>query len=177
MLRKCATRVSPRSRGRGTLSMRLWSLHPSTLDRQGLVACWREALLAQAVLLGRTRGYTNHPQLHRFRDHPQPAAAIGAYLAGVHDESLVRGYRFDAGRIVHAPDATATPTAQDRVTPIEVTFGQLGFEWSHLRAKLFQRSPEFLETQTTIHDANGQLLPVHPLFTAVAGTIASWERV
>ncbi|MGP9584395.1 pyrimidine dimer DNA glycosylase/endonuclease V, partial [Micrococcaceae sp. AOP34-BR2-30] len=30
--------------------MRLWSLHPEVLDRQGLIAGWREALLAQAVL-------------------------------------------------------------------------------------------------------------------------------
>jgi len=26
--------------------MRLWSVHPRHLDRQGLTACWREALLA-----------------------------------------------------------------------------------------------------------------------------------
>ena len=29
--------------------MRLWSLHPSLLDQKGLVALWREALLAQKV--------------------------------------------------------------------------------------------------------------------------------
>src|SRR5690625_2595156 len=83
--------------------MRLWSLHPSLLDRQGLVACWREALLAQAVLLGRTRGYTAHPQLERFKDHDHPKVAIGAYLVGIHDEATARGYRFDASRIVHSP--------------------------------------------------------------------------
>jgi hypothetical protein len=43
--------------------MRLWSLHPQYLDPQGLVALWREALLAQAVLRGKTRGYKHHPQL------------------------------------------------------------------------------------------------------------------
>ena len=32
--------------------MRLWSLHPSQLDRRALVAGWREALLAQKVLAG-----------------------------------------------------------------------------------------------------------------------------
>ena len=48
--------------------MRLWSVHPLHLDRQGLTACWREALLAQAVLAGRTRGYRAHPQLERFRE-------------------------------------------------------------------------------------------------------------
>ena len=52
--------------------MRLWSLDPAHLDRQGLVACWREALLAQAVLAGRTRGYRHHPQLERFRVVPGP---------------------------------------------------------------------------------------------------------
>lgn len=156
--------------------MRLWSLHPSTLDRQGLVACWREALLAQAVLLGRTRGYTNHPQLQRFREHPRPVEAIGAYLAGVHDESLVRGYRFDATRIVHFPDRSDSVAGMGGLKLIEVTFGQLGFEWSHLRAKLFQRSPEFLQTRSASQDTDGQLLPSHPLFTAIPGTIAAWEH-
>lgn len=43
--------------------MRLWSLHPQYLDAKGLVALWREGLLAQAVLAGQTRGYKRHPQL------------------------------------------------------------------------------------------------------------------
>ena len=124
--------------------MRLWSLHPRLLDRQGLVACWREALLAQAVLLGRTRGYTAHPQLTRFRAHPWPTAAIGAYLAGLHDEAVARGYRFDATRIVEPRDET------EELERIPVTFGQLGFELSHLRAKLVQRSPDFLAEQTAL---------------------------
>jgi hypothetical protein len=29
---------------------RIWSLHPKYLDARGLVALWREGLLAQAVL-------------------------------------------------------------------------------------------------------------------------------
>lgn len=37
--------------------MRLWTLHPKYLDPKGLVALWRETLLAQRVLAGRTRGY------------------------------------------------------------------------------------------------------------------------
>ena len=48
--------------------MRLWTLHPKYLDARGLVALWRESLLAQAVLAGRTRGYRSHPQLERFRE-------------------------------------------------------------------------------------------------------------
>ncbi len=149
--------------------MRLWSLHPSMLDRQGLVACWREALLAQAVLLGRTRGYTAHPQLERFKAHTDPEGAIGAYLLEIHMEAVARGYRFDATRIVHSPTAGG-------VSLIPVTFGQLGFELSHLRAKLFQRSPEFLAEHAPVLEATEQFIPVHPVFTAVPGTIESWER-
>ena len=64
--------------------MRIWSVHPRYLDRQGLLACWRESLLAQAVLADATKGYQHHPQLERFREQPDPLVAIGAYLAGLH---------------------------------------------------------------------------------------------
>ena len=67
--------------------MRLWSLHPKYLDPQGLVALWREALLAQAVLRGDTRGYKAHPQLDRFRAQASPEAAIAAYLLAVWEEA------------------------------------------------------------------------------------------
>jgi len=78
--------------------LRLWTVHPKYLDARGLVALWREALLAKRVLEGRTRGYRHHPQLTRFRAHPDPVAAIDAYLAGVYEEACRRGYRFDATR-------------------------------------------------------------------------------
>ena len=68
--------------------MRLWSLHPGYLDSQGLVALWREALLAQKVLAGKTRGYKNHPQLERFKAHPHPPQAIAAYLVSVWEEAF-----------------------------------------------------------------------------------------
>src|SRR5690606_23745163 len=83
-------------------TMRLWSLHPKYLDAQGLVALWRETLLAQAVLRGETRGYRSHPQLVRFKKHPTPSAAISLYLEGVHDEAVLRGYGFDKRKIVPA---------------------------------------------------------------------------
>src|SRR5690606_3218298 len=97
----------PGGRGRavrGRRAVRLWSLHPAHLDRAGLVACWREALLAQAVLAERTRGYRHHPQLTRFRALPDPLAGIGGYLSGLADEADRRGYRFDRGRLIAAPD-------------------------------------------------------------------------
>jgi hypothetical protein len=56
--------------------MRLWSLHLKYLDRIGLIACWREGLLAKAVLEGKTKGYTHHPQLIRFQTSPHPLHTI-----------------------------------------------------------------------------------------------------
>jgi Pyrimidine dimer DNA glycosylase len=79
--------------------MRLWTLHPKYLDARGLVALWREALLAQKVMRGATRGYTHHPQLLRFAGQVNPPAALTAYLKAVHDEAVERGYRFDAKKI------------------------------------------------------------------------------
>lgn len=147
--------------------MRLWSLDPALLDRQGLTACWREALLAQAVLLGRTRGYTAHPQLDRFREHPQPAIAISAYLHGVRDEATRRGYQFDAQRIAQPLDEHTRDTAR-----IVVTAGQLDLEWQHLLNKLAIRSPAHRARVVTTGPP-----AAHPLFVVVPGPVASWERV
>ncbi|MEA2165057.1 MAG: hypothetical protein QOK37_3184 [Thermoanaerobaculia bacterium] len=143
--------------------MRLWSLHPQYLDAKGLVALWREALLAQAVLTGQTRGYTRHPQLDRFREHDSidPRSLIASYLREVAEEAARRGYRFDAAKIesVHAAGS------------IPVTRGQLRFEWQHLQAKLLTRDPQRYERQVRI------LLPrPHPLFAAGEGPVAPWER-
>lgn len=81
-------------------------MHPQHLDRIGLVACWREALLAQAVLAGNTRGYQRHPQLTRFRATPEPLAAIGAYLEGIVDEADARGYHFDREKVLSRTNTT-----------------------------------------------------------------------
>ena len=110
--------------------MRLWSLHPCHLDARGLVALWREALLAQAVLRGRTKGYTRHPQLDRFRATDAPVAFVASYLRAVRDEATSRGYEFDARRIARTAPPAATLT---------VTRGQLAFEWEHLTSKLARR--------------------------------------
>lgn len=146
--------------------MRLWSLDPALLDRQGLVACWREALLAQAVLLGRTRGYTAHPQLERFQEHPRPATAICAYLHGVREEATRRGYRFDEQRISQRLD----PSVLD-ATRIVVTTGQLQLERQHLLQKLAVRSPAHHGRLAGIESP-----AAHPLFDVVPGAVASWER-
>lgn len=145
--------------------MRIWSLAPEHLDRMGLVACWRETLLAQAVMAGRTRGYLSHPQLERFKARADPLAAVGAYLAAIAEEAGSRGYRFDASRI-HRP-----PLGRGETVPrIPVTEGQLGYEWEHLGRKLRDRSPEYAERWA------GAEPSAHPLFVPVPGGIEPWER-
>jgi hypothetical protein len=163
--------------------VRLWSLHPRYLDRQGLTACWREALLAQAVLAGRTRGYRSHPQLERFRATPDPIQTVGAYLSAVADEASARGYSFDRARIEALPsiDETRPGNASEAVDGSEperrgvpivtVTRGQLDLEWQHLLAKLRERSPELAARWQPTGDPEP-----HPLLTVVPGDVEPWER-
>ena len=141
--------------------MRLWTIHPRYLDPQGLVALWREALLAKAVLRGATRGYRHHPQLARFRAHPSPRTAINAYLAAVHAEATARGYAFDRRKL--------GPTR--RVAPIPATSGQITYEWKHLLRKLAARNHACYLRWRSARRAD-----CHPLFRRVRGAVADWER-
>ena len=141
--------------------MRLWSVHPRYLDASGLVALWREALLAQAVLRGRTKGYVHHPQLHRFCEQACPCGAIAEYLRGVHEEASGRGYAFVAQKIGRAQSS-------DRIA---VTRGQLMHEWSHLVAKLAIRNPELRHRLAFVKRPQP-----HPLFRIVAGDVEVWEK-
>jgi len=142
--------------------MRLWTLHPQYLDPQGLVALWREALLAKAVLRGETRGYRRHPQLERFQAAQESTACINAYLAAVLAEADARGYRFDRAKV--------DPCGSKLV--IEATREQLRYEWQHLLAKLERRSPECFGRWCELAEPEP-----HPLFVVVEGPIAEWERL
>jgi len=142
--------------------MRIWSLHPKYLDRQGLLACWREALLAQKVLEGNTKGYRQHPQLIRFRSCPDPLASIATYLASIADEGEGRGYTFNRSKI-----------APGRVNyHMPVTRGQIFYEWAHLKAKLTRRDPARLARISGI-----EIPESHPLFEIVAGSVELWEKL
>lgn len=141
--------------------MRIWSLHPRYLDPQGLVALWREALLARAVLQGKTRGYRNHPQVSRFRAHASPRAAISTYLAAVHAEAEKRGYTFDPRKVGAA--------RCDAIIP--VTRGQVEYEWEHLLRKLSLRSPQYYRQWRAVRAPQ-----CHPLMRRRAGGIEPWER-
>ena len=141
--------------------MRLWTLHPALLDSKGLVALWREALLAQAVIRGATKGYRHHPQLIRFHAHASPLHAINGFLAQVHAESLRRGFRFDPSKIGQLLEP---------LEPIVATESQLEYEWAHLLGKLKARSPD-------VYAKVAGLKPhANPLFRLAPGPIADWEK-
>ncbi len=141
--------------------MRLWTLHPRYLDAKGLVAAWREALLAQKVLAGATKGYRHHPQLARFQEQADPLAAIATFLIGLAAEAQSRGYHFDISKI----------SRQRFAGKMAETSGQLLYEWGHLKAKLRVRAPQMGRQFQKI-----KMPEPHPLFRIVPGEMRDWER-
>lgn len=144
--------------------MRLWSIHPKYLDRQGLLALWREALLAKAVLEGKTRGYVNHPQLKRFKESKEPLKAINTYLSFVLAEGVKRKFKFNPERI--------DQYLVDANLKIPVTMGQLCYEYNLLINKLLKRDP----ARTKALLKNKTIEP-HPLFIVVPGEVEKWEKL
>lgn len=142
--------------------MRLWSIHPRYLDRIGLLALWRESLLAQKVLQGKTRGYIHHPQVLRFRDGKLPHKAIGNYLEEIWKEAQRRGYAFDHRKI----------GKRSKIRKMPMTQGQLRYEFDLLLDKLRKRDPfryhEFLSVRK---------IRCHPFFRVVEGSIERWEKI
>ena len=146
--------------------MRLWSLHPRYLDRMGLCGLWMEALLAQAVLLNRTRGWKSHPQLLRFKNHRVPVFAIGYYLLKIHEEARRRGYSFDLSKI-NRPRGI--------VEKIKLTNGQLFYEFKILKERMKKRDPMKYREILKLEE-EGDCVEPHPLFTLVEGDVEPWER-
>lgn len=144
--------------------MRLWSLHPSCLDSIGLVALWRESLLAQKVLQGNTRGYKNHPQLDRFKDYGNPLAGIKSYLFYIYEESLVRGYSFDKTKVslIGEPLREVIPVAKEQVQ----------YEFALLLKKLETRNTQAYNELNSL-----STIPVASLFYVLPGPIAPWEKI
>jgi len=142
--------------------MRLWSLHPKYLDAKGLVALWRETLLAKHVLSGKTKGYRNHPQLIRFKEQSVPTDRIDQYLSEVYREADRRGYHFNKEKI----DWDFKPGH------MSVTTGQMAYERKHLLAKLKKRDPELYNTFKLVDSFDP-----HPMFKLIAGEIADWEII
>jgi hypothetical protein len=142
--------------------MRIWSLHPRYLDGKGLVALWREGLLAKAVLEGKTRGYVHHSQFARFRAQPDPVGAINAYLHFVLLEGRARNNRFDENKLLPV----------GKCPLISVTDGQICYEWKHLLAKLKTRDTSRYSSLYSI-----EVPDAHPLMKVVPGPVEPWEAV
>lgn len=140
--------------------MRIWSLHPKYLDTKGLVALWRETLLAKHVLEGKTKGYKNHPQLNRFKNAKQPLDAINHYLSEVYLEAKARNYNFDREKI----------DWNFKKSKITVTNGQMKYEIAHLLHKLENRDMDkYLASQSIA------VFEPHPIFEVLQGDIEDWE--
>jgi len=142
--------------------MRLWSIHPGYLDTKGLVALWREGLLAQKVLLGKTKGYKNHPQLIRFKNTNNPVGAIASYLRCVTVEAEKRGYTFNKSKIMDNKFKSKLP----------VTGGQVEYESKHLLRKLIERDFDLYKQLKMI-----KRIKVHPMFKKVRGDVEGWEII
>lgn len=140
--------------------MRIWSLHPKYLDAKGIVALWRESLLAKKVLEGKTRGYQHHPQLTRFRNSGFALDGINQYLSVVYEDALRRGYDFDRSKINWNFKSIA----------LTVTDKQLKYEMNHLLNKLKTRDPELY-----LRFSGETRIEPHPLFTIIKGNIEAWE--
>lgn len=143
-------------------TMRIWSIHPKYLDSKGLVALWRESLLAKNVLANNTRGYKYHPQLQRFKSSKKPLECINQYLEEILHEALRRNYSFDPQKV----------NLKFKRSTLTVTSGQLGFEMEHLKRKLKTRDGKKLEEIMAI-----RRIEPHPLFTVVEGHTETWEKI
>jgi len=142
--------------------MRLWTIHPKYLDAKGLVACWREGLLAKKVLENRTKGYKNHPQLIRFRNFENPLEAINQFLDGILKESKQRGYNFDDSKIETIGALVKIPVNEEQVK----------YEFSHLKKKLRKRDKAKYKEIAKVSS-----IEINPVFNRVPGGIESWEIV
>jgi len=144
--------------------MRILSIHPRYLDWKGLGALWRETLLAQVVLLGKTKGWRNHPQLDRFKYHPTPVKAVGFFLLKVHEEATRRNYNYNVSKILE-------PT--EKIEFVSITNGQLRYELDILMERLQKRTPKKHQENLQIEE---DIPRPHPLFRVVEGPPEPWEK-
>jgi len=142
--------------------MRLRSIHPKFLDNKGLVACWRESLLAKKILEGKTKGYKNHPQLIRFKQSTDPIGFINAYIAYLWNEADSRGYKFDRSKIGETFNGGY----------LAVNKGQVIYEFKHLLNKLSKRNENYYAKNLN----ERYEITVNPLFKLIEGNKESWEK-
>jgi hypothetical protein len=143
------------------VKMRLWSIHPKYLDSIGLIALWRETLLAKKVLQKKTKGYKNHPQLIRFKEQKSPLNAINNYLHFILMEAKKRGFKFDERKA----------GIKTKINKIPITKGQIEFEFKWFKLKLRKRNPEKLKELKKIIKIES-----NPLFKVIKGKKENWEK-
>lgn len=150
--------------------MRLWSLHPSYLDKQALQVCWADALQAleyykqeRAYMKGITNDLSPYfyPCLDRFRMTGSPIAHITNYLHGLCDESERRNTPFGRAKL---PEFT--PGLR-----LKVTDGQIAREEKLLLLQLNRRK----QTQLWMDLFVAEYVQPHPLFEIVSGPVEPWE--
>jgi len=156
--------------------MRIWSLHPKYLDTKGLVALWRETLLAKHVLEGKTKGYKNHPQLERFKNHKNPLLAINFYLNEIYLEAKKRNYNFDESKF-----KKPSKKELEGLEKIFVNDKQIEYEFSHLFKKLKIRDTERLnniikERKDKEKQNKKYKINLHSIFKIKIGEIETWEK-
>lgn len=143
--------------------MRLWSISPKYLDSRGLLAVWRESLLAKKVLEGKTKGYKKHPQLIRFQESKKSLEYIDSYLFGIYLESLERGYNFNQKKIKNLKILNKK---------IKVNSDQIFYEFQHLLKKLKVRDPKkYSELK------KNKQPQAHFLFEIIKGGVEKWEKI
>jgi len=143
--------------------LRLWTVHPKYLDAIGLVALWRESLLAQKVLMGETKGWRKHPQLDRFKGHPDPVSAIGFYLHYVYEEGNRRGYNFKKEKINREPT---------KIQKIKVSREWVLLEFKQLKQRLKIRNPEKYRQLLKVGE-----IELHPIFRYGRRSCSLWLLV
>lgn len=150
--------------------MRLWSIHPKYLDKIGLIALWREALLAKKVLEGKTKGYKNHPQLERFKQSKNPIEFINKYLETIYDEAINRGYKFDPKKFTRFDSSKARREKTKLYKKIKITSGQIEYEITHLLKKIEHRAPHEIKRIE-------KQIKTNPIFKTIKGKIEDWEKI
>ena len=151
--------------------MRLWSIHPKYLDSKRLTAQWREALLCRKVLEGKTKGYKSHPQFLRAKNHSQPFYFINYFLYTIWQEATNRGYNYDKSKLI----MELSEKYQCPFESIEVTTGQLEYEYHHMQLKAGEFSSQYVINEEAF--MNEGFIEPNPCFVSIPGDIQSFEKV
>jgi hypothetical protein len=135
---------------------------PPAIPRLDGAWCPVEREPPSSARAGDTRGWRNHPQLDRFKDHSETMDAIGFYPLKIREEASFRGHSYDGSKIRRPIN---------RVALTSITTGQLLYEFSLLLERTRLRMPAWHEKLREVYD----LPKAYPLFEVVEGDVGRWE--